>query len=154
MKTLKLISIYTTGDMVKLDDSNQVLTKKKLTLRDYDLAELAKLSNNSFMEIAYVLYMHFQRKNGHVLIMNPLMGIFTRISNPLIQVHLFRKPATGKLSRYNSYYHNMETDIAYQIITSCVCIMPRYACTCNTIPTTDRSKDHLIALLRSLRGNL
>ena len=72
---------------------------KKISVRDYDLAEVKKLSQGLFFEIAAASYMHFINKAGKPLIIIPVMGLLNKIKSPMIQIHFMGYKAVGQLSR-------------------------------------------------------
>lgn len=72
---------------------------KKTTVRDYDLAEIKKLTQGLFFEIIAASYMHFVNKAGKPLIIIPVMGLLNKIKSPMVQIHLMKYKAVGQLKR-------------------------------------------------------
>jgi len=71
----------------------------KISIKDYDLAEVKKLSQGLFFEIIAASYMHFINKAGKPLIIIPVMGLLNKIKSPMIQIHFMGYKAVGQLSR-------------------------------------------------------
>lgn len=71
----------------------------KISVRDYDLAEVKKLSQGLFFEIVAASYMHFINKAGKPLIIIPVMGLLNKIKSPMVQIHFMGYKAVGQLSR-------------------------------------------------------
>ena len=80
----------------------------KITVRDYDLAEVKKLTQGLFFEVIVASYMHFVNKAGKPLIIIPVMGLLNKIKNPMVQIHLMGYKAVGQLSRpFKAGFENM-----------------------------------------------
>ena len=80
----------------------------KITVREYDLAEVKKLSQGLFFEIIAASYMHFVNKAGKPLIIIPVMGLLNKIKSPIVQLHLMGYKAVGQLSRpFKAGFENM-----------------------------------------------
>ena len=72
---------------------------KTITVKEHDLAEISKMSNSVMMEMVTTTYMHFTKKAGKPLLFVPLMGLVNKLRSPIVQIHVFNRPAKGRLSR-------------------------------------------------------
>jgi len=79
--------------------ASEVNDAPALTAKEYDLAELSKLSSGIFFEVLSVTYMHFVSKAGKPLLFVPMTGIMNKFKAPIVQIHLFGAKPIGQLAR-------------------------------------------------------
>jgi len=73
------------------DDTGGGAGGKTITVKEHDLAEVAKLSSSVMMEMVSTSYMHFSKGAGKPLLFVPLMGIVNKLRAPVVQVHVFNR---------------------------------------------------------------
>lgn len=79
-----------------------------LTVKDYDLAQVQKLSSGMLFELLVASYMHLVVKNTAQLLMVPLMGLSGKLRAPIVQIHLLRLRPVGQLARpFKSGFESM-----------------------------------------------
>ena len=87
--------------------------QNKMTVKEFDIMELKKLSNGLIFEILSVTYMHMITKVGKPLLFVPLMGMMNKFKSPVVQIHLFRFHAIGNLERpFKSQIEKMMSGMA------------------------------------------
>ena len=87
--------------------------QNKMTIKEFDIMELKKLSNGLIFEILSVTYMHMITKVGKPLLFVPLMGMMNKFKSPIVQIHLFRFHAIGNLERpFKSQIEKMMSGMA------------------------------------------
>jgi len=72
---------------------------EEVTVVDYDTAELWKLVKGNLIGMAITLFIHIKWGFVPPLVIQVAMSPVTLWSNPLVQLYLIGKPATGSLAR-------------------------------------------------------
>ncbi len=88
----------TTTTSPTTSSSSGVKDKDKggMTIEEYDLAEIARLSSSVLLEMVTTSYMHFYKKSCKPLLFVPLMGVINKLRAPIVQVHLWGRRPTKK----------------------------------------------------------
>ena len=69
------------------------------TTRQYDMAQLSSMRNSFRMGVVVVALLHWKFKWNQMLVYQGIQTIIELFYHPLVQVHLYGRPATDELSR-------------------------------------------------------
>ncbi len=101
------------GGMAAAVGAGDQQPQSKITIKEFDIMELKKISNGLIFEILSVTYMHMITKVGKPLLFVPLMGMMNKFKSPIVQIHLFRFHAIGNLERpFKSQIEKMMSGMA------------------------------------------
>lgn len=84
-------------------------TTKTLTPCEYDKKECDKKLQSAFMSFAVIAFVHYKWGSPTPLLLQSVMQILNLIDDPMVQIHIFKKPATGKLERPFKTNNPLET---------------------------------------------
>jgi len=72
---------------------------KQMTVKEYDLSELKRLVTSNLFGIALLSFLHLKFAFVQPLFFQAIVPLKTLWSNPLVQIHLRKKSATGAIAR-------------------------------------------------------
>ncbi|KAJ8613396.1 hypothetical protein CTAYLR_002237 [Chrysophaeum taylorii] len=75
------------------------LLARDTTFRDYDLDMIRKGRTSQLGSILAMAYLHLRRGYLQPLVIQTVMGLFALLREPLVQIHLLKRPAEGVLKR-------------------------------------------------------
>jgi len=79
--------------------SSETPAERIMTVRDYDLAEIAKVIQSTFVGMAVLGFLHWKFEIIQPLLIQSVLPFKTLLSSFLFQIHVFGLPPVGKLSR-------------------------------------------------------
>ncbi|KTW30568.1 uncharacterized protein T551_01851 [Pneumocystis jirovecii RU7] len=69
------------------------------TIKEYDISELKKAIKQSLIGFCMILVMHLYFKFSQPLLVQSILPLKTVLEGKIVQLHLWRRPATGELKR-------------------------------------------------------
>ncbi|VEU19941.1 DEKNAAC100295 [Brettanomyces naardenensis] len=93
LSTLKYVEPPNT--MAGETESKLVVT----TVKDYDLKQLNSAIKGVFTSVAMTGFMHLYMKFANPLVLQSISPVKSALENNIVQIYLFKKPASGDLKR-------------------------------------------------------